>query len=976
MSTLLYALGRWSYRHPWRVLVAWLLLLAIAGGGAAIFMKGTDNSFSIPGTESQAGIQQLGRSFPQASGTSAQIVVVADDGDDVDDEPYSSAIEDSIATIEDLDGVLAVTDPFDEMVTGLVSDDGAAAIIRLQFDGQATDVSPETKTALKDAGVDLEDSLPAGSQVVVGGDLFSQSLPTISIIEAVGVLVALFVLIVTFRSFAMAWFPLASALIGVGLAVSLIFFATAFATISSTTPLLAVMLGLAVGIDYALFIAARHQDQVRAGVEPEESAARATGTAGSAVVFAGVTVLIALIGLSFANIPFLTTMGIAASIAVAIAVLVALTLTPAFLGFAKARVVGWKRRPRGLAVSRSRRSSSAGKSRSSSPTASRSSSATASRSLSERSETKRVESTLDTESDGHGSLEETPTRRDATQARRGFADRWVSGVTRHPIITTIAVIVGLGILAIPAASLRLALPNAGMQPTTSEARQAYDLTSEHFGPGFNGPLIMTGTIVTSTDPVGLMKDLATEIEKIPGVKTVALATPNETADTGIIQIVPETAPDDPATAALVRELRAQHDRLLDEYGVDLKVTGFTAVAIDISDRLGGALIPFGVFVVGLSLILLTMVFRSIWVPIKAALGYLLSVAAAFGVVAAVFEWGWLAEPLNVDKVGPIISFMPIILMGVLFGLAMDYEVFLVSRMREDFVHARARRGGSDHALGVQTVRSGFKASARVVTAAAVIMFAVFAAFVPEGDASLKPIALGLAVGILIDAFLVRMTLVPAVMALLGDKAWWMPAWLDRVLPRFDIEGEAVERELALADWPEPHTTAAVVAEDLTLADGDLVLYSGASARIERGESLIVTSADPRAARALLLTVAGRVAPSGGRLRVAGHLIPERSAWVRSHVGVALLSGADDPVTELRRAVRGGPAIVVVDNADTLASTAVRDRAAAVLRDADSPTVLVSALDPDVARALLLEARRPVPAVLDLSASSVPTEVLS
>lgn len=965
MSTLLYALGRWSYRHPWRVLVAWLLLLGIAGGSAALFMKGTDNSFSIPGTESQAGIQQLNRSFPQASGTSAQIVVVADDGDKVTAEPLKSEITQAIASIEDLDGVLAVTDPFNKMVTGLVSDDGSAAIIRLQFDGQATDVSPETKTALKDIGTDLQQALPDGSQVAVGGDLFSQSLPKISIVEAIGVLIALFVLIVTFRSFRMAWFPLTSAIIGVALSVSLIFVATAFASISSTTPLLAVMLGLAVGIDYALFIAARHQDQVRSGVDPEESAARATGTAGSAVVFAGVTVLIALIGLSFANIPFLTTMGIAASVAVAIAVLVAITLTPAFLGFAKGRVVGWKRRPR-----RARSESS--------------SDPVATRSVSERSDTKRAEPTDDETTDAAPAPTETltapPAQRSRSEAaarpRRGFADRWVTGVTRHPIITTVAVIVGLGILAIPAASLRLALPNAGMQPTSSEARQAYDLTSEHFGPGFNGPLIMTGTIVTSNDPVGLMKDLATEIEKIPGVKTVALATPNATADTGIIQIVPETAPDDPATADLVRELRAQHDRLLDKYGVDLKVTGFTAVAIDISDRLGGALIPFGVFVVGLSLILLTIVFRSVWVPIKAALGFLLSVAAAFGVVAAVFEWGWLAEPLNVDKVGPIISFMPIILMGVLFGLAMDYEVFLVSRMREDFVHARARAGGADRDLAVSTVRSGFTASARVVTAAAVIMFSVFAAFVPEGDATLKPIALGLAVGIAIDAFVVRMTLVPAIMSLLGEKAWWMPRWLDRVLPHFDIEGEAVERELALKEWPEPDTTAAVVAEDLALSDDEIELYSGASVRVEPGESLIVTSADPRAARALLLTVAGRVASTGGRLRVAGHLLPERSAWVRSHVGVALLDGADDPVAELRRAVRGRAAIVVVDAADSLASTALRDRAAAVLRDADSPTVLVSAADPDLARALLAEAHRQGAAILDLSASPVTTEVLS
>jgi RND superfamily putative drug exporter len=639
-------------------------------------------------------------------------------------------------------------------------------------------------------------------------------------------------------------------------------------------------------------------------------------------------------------------MGIAASVAVAIAVLVAITLTPALLGFAKGRVVGWKRR------APKRRRASVGEG---------------------------TDAVADEPagSDARPAGESALAQRRGDKPRRGFADRWVTGVTRHPIVTTVAVIVGLGVLAIPAASLRLALPNAGMQSTTSEARQAYDLTSQHFGPGFNGPLIMTGTIVTSNDPLGLMKNLAKEIEKVPGVKTIALATPNQTADTGIIQIVPKTAPDDPATAQLVRDLRAQHDRLLHKYGVDLKVTGFTAVAIDISDRLGGALLPFGVFVVGLSLILLTIVFRSIWVPIKAALGYLLSVAAAFGVVSAVFEWGWLAGPLHVDKVGPIISFMPIILMGVLFGLAMDYEVFLVSRMREDFVHARARKGGADNDLAVATVRSGFKASARVVTAAAIIMFAVFAAFVPEGDTSIKPIALGLAVGIAIDAFLVRMTLVPAVMALLGEKAWWMPRWLDRVLPHFDIEGEAVERELALHDWPEPHTSAAVVAEDLALAEDDVELYSGASLRVEPGASLIVTSAEPRSARALLLTIAGRLAPTAGRLRVAGHLLPERSAWVRSHVGVALLDGAADPVAELRRAVRGRAAVVVIDSADALASSPVRDRAAAALRDAGSPAIIVSAEDPDLARALLEEARRPGAALLDLSDSStVATEVLS
>ncbi|WP_322411423.1 MMPL family transporter [Microbacterium invictum] len=916
MSTLLYALGRWSYRRPWKVLVTWVLLLVLAGGGAALFSQGTDNSFSIPGTEAQEGLEELNRTFPQVSGTSAQLVVVAADGDQIDDEAYRTAIDDAVAEFTDLDDVIAVTDPYDDTISGLLSDDGTAAIIRMQFEGQATEISDETVSSAEAIADDLAEALPAGSQAALGGDLFSTAVPALTIIEAIGVLIALFVLMITFRSIAVAWFPLISAIIGVGLAVALIFVATVFTTISSTTPLLAVMLGLAVGIDYSLFIVARHQDQVRAGMEPEESAARATGTAGSAVVFAGVTVLIALIGLSFAGIPFLTTMGIAAAVAVAIAVVVALTLTPAFLGFAKGRVVGWKRRRAPKAV----------------------------------------------KADG---------------AKR--PNRWVMLVTRRPLVTTIAVVALLGAAAIPAASLTLALPNAGMQSEESEARQAYDLVAEKFGPGANGPLIMTGTIVTSTDPLGLMDDLAAEIEQVPGVAEVALATPNETADTGIIQIVPETAPDDPATADLVRELRAQHDRLLDEYGVDLKVTGFTAVAIDISDRLGEALLPFGIFVVGLSLILLMIVFRSIWVPLKAAAGYLLSVAAGFGAVAAVFEWGWFADLLHVSRTGPVISFMPIILMGVLFGLAMDYEVFLVSRMREDFVHARRRLGRTPsrdelRAIAVGAVRSGFTASARVVTAAAVIMFAVFAAFVPEGDTSIKPIALGLAVGIAVDAFLVRMTLVPAVMTLLGERAWWFPRFLDRMLPHFDIEGEAVEREIALEDWPERDTTAAVVADGVGVGGdaggerGDDVVFTGASFRVEPGATLIVTSDDARAARGLLLTIAGRLAPTDGRIKVEGHLLPERAAWVRPRVGVALLHNNDDPAGELREAFDGGSRVVVVDALDSIEtqSLAARDQTMAVLRQSGEVTLIVSASDAAFAERALAEAGRTGATVLSVS----------
>ncbi|OCG76210.1 MMPL family transporter [Microbacterium sediminis] len=898
MSTLLYSLGRWSYRHPWRVLIGWVLLLLVMGGGALGLNKGFDNSFSIPGTEAQEGLEQLSRTFPQVSGTSAQFIVVAADGDNVEDEAYREAIEDTVDELNDFDGVSGATSPYSEMVDGLISDDDTAAIAQVQFEGSATTISDETKQSVTDVVHELGENLPAGSEVALGGDLFATALPTVTATEALGVIIALFVLIITFRSIRLAGLPLAVALLGVGVSMLGIVAATQFATISATTPLLSLMLGLAVGIDYSLFIAARHQDQVRAGMDPQESAGRATGTAGSAVVFAGVTVLIALLGLGFAGLPVLPTMGLAAAVPLAV------TLTPALLGFVKDKAAGRPRRAR-------------------------------------------------------------------KAAGPGFARRWVTGVTKHPIVTTVAVVLGLGVLALPVGSLGLALPNAGVLPKDNEARVAYDLTSEHFGAGFNGPLILTGTIVTSDDPVALMEDLADEVEQIPGVREVAIATPNETIDTGIVQIIPETGPSDPATSELVRELRSHHDEWQDEYDIDLKVTGFTAVAIDISDQLGKALVPFGIFVVGLSFVLLMIVFRSIWVPIKAALGYLLSILAAFGVVAAVFSWGWGAELLHVSKTGPIIAFMPIVVMGVLFGLAMDYEVFLVSRMREDYVHAAKRRGLLGDSLrpdareaanetAVEAVRSGYSASARVVTAAAVIMFAVFAAFVPEGDSNIKPIALALAVGIAVDAFLVRMTLVPAVMALLGRHAWSMPAWLERRLPHFDIEGEAVERERSLENWPEPGSTAAIAAEGLTVAADDVVLASGVDLRAEPGEAIVLSAEDPRRSRAVALAIAGRTEATDGLLRVAGHLLPARAAWVRTHVGLGLL-GAGDPIAAARHALRGKPAIVVLDGVDRL-GPAERDQVAAALRDAAyvaDParplTVVATSTDAGAARSLLSDA---------------------
>lgn len=887
MSTLLSRLGRWSFRHPWRVLGGWLLALVLAGSGALLLGGTTDNSFSIPGTEAQEGLAQLSRSFPQVSGTNAQFIVVAADGDAVTDSDYREPIEAAVTELSALRDVLAVTSPYDELIEGMISDDSAAAIVQLQFNGQATDISDEVTDALRAAVAALDAQLPAGSVTSLGGDLFALSMPTITPTEGVGLLIALVVLIVTFGSFVVAGLPLLTAILGVGISMAGIFAAAAFATISSTTPLLALMLGLAVGIDYALFIVARHQDQVRGGMAPEESAARAVGTAGSAVVFAGITVIIALVGLGLAGIPFLTTMGVAASVAVAIAVAIAVTLTPALLGFVGARVAG---RPR-----RARRTKKA------------------------------VEVSTETKTNA-----------------------WVRTVTRRPLLATVAVVVGLGALAIPATSLSLALPNAGVLPQDSEARQSYDLVSEHFGPGFNGPLIMTGTIVTSTDPLGLMQKIGDDIATLPGVAEVALATPNETADTGIVQIIPTTAPDDPATSELVRELRAQRDRILDEYGVDMKVTGFTAVAIDISDKLAGALVPFGVFVIGLSLVLLTIVFRSIWVPITAAAGYLLSILAAFGVVAIVFEWGVFADLLHVARTGPIISFMPIVLMGVLFGLAMDYQVFLVSRMREDFVHSATKT--RDAAL--RAVQTGFTSSARVVTAAALIMFAVFVAFVPEGDSSIKPIALGLAAGIAIDAFLVRMTLIPAVMALLGERAWQIPAWLERVLPHVDIEGEAVERERMLASWPGDDSLLA--ADDLVVPDADPV-----SLRVSAGDA-VVLEGEETARRALALALSGRTHPDAGQLRVIGHLLPGHAGTVRRRVGLVLVGDTAEALTALHETLASPTPLLVVDGLDRFTG-ARRDQLVALLRDralSRGTAIIAGADDTDAARGILREAGWP------------------
>ncbi|HRA51436.1 MMPL family transporter [Actinotalea sp.] len=909
MSSVLYRLGRAVFRARRRVAAIWLLVVVLAGLGAGLLSQGTDNTFSIPGTESGTALAQLSRTFPQVSGSTARYVVVAPEGGQVTDGAVRRPVAAAVASLEALDQVAAVSDPFGEVVTGSVSDDGAALVIAVQMDGQRGEMTEETLDGLAQVEEGLAAAVPDGAQVALGGELFSNEVPTVSLTEGLGVLIALVVLVVTFGSFLAAGMPLLTALLGVALSISTIFIATRFATVSSTAPLLALMLGLAVGIDYALFIISRHQGQLRDGLDPEESTARALATAGSAVVFAGLTVMIALFGLAVAQIPFLTVMGIAAAGGVGIAVVIAVTLTPALLGFAGDRLrPGYRRDLR--AARRAERRAADG-------------TAPAGRVAGDHAHDPLV----------------------APTAESRFFLGWVRAVTRFPVVTIVLVVGLLGAVALPAAHLELALPDAGSQPAGTPSRVAYDLVAEHFGPGENGPLIVTGTIIGSTDPLGLMADLKAEIEAMPGVASVPLATPNATADTGIIQVVPEGGPDSPQTKALVQAIRDRHDELQATYGVDLSVTGLTAVGIDISARLGNALLPFGILVVGLSFVLLAMVFRSLWVPLKATLGYLLSVGASFGVVSAVFVDGWGASLIGVDRTGPVISFMPIILMGVLFGLAMDYEVFLVSRMREDYVH-----GGDSR----RAVRTGFVSSARVVTAAAVIMFSVFAAFVPEGDVNIKPIALGLAVGVAVDAFVVRMTLVPAVLHLLGDRAWHMPHRLDRLLPSFDVEGEALALEMELADWPSPDADEAISAQGLRLDTPDgHPIYRDVDLHVPTGGLLVVQGPHRSGRTALMLTLAGRAHADAGTLKVAGLVAPVRAAAIRSRVAVASLARAVDPVAELRQAFDARVPVVVIDDLDTVTDPVhrrdARDEIAAAVATATTDgrplTLVVSCLDP-------------------------------
>ncbi|KPC71871.1 membrane protein [Streptomyces sp. NRRL WC-3753] len=722
MATLLSRLGRFSFRRRRLVALLWLALLVGAAVLAGRAPAAPPNDFSMPGTEAQQAYDLLEQSFPElnADGAAARVVFRAEDGK-VTDAATRGAIEDTVRALGDGPQVVRVTDPF---ATRSVSEDGTTAYAQVSYAVSAAELEEGSRTALQET---VERAASPELSVEAGGNAVS-AMPGGHSSEAVGLAVAAVVLVVTFGSLLAAGLPLLTALLGVGVGALAIKVLAAPLGLGATTTSLAVMIGLAVGIDYALFVVSRYRAELARGGDGTQAAGHAVGTAGSAVVFAGLTVVIALAGLSVVGIPMLTQMGLAAAGTVVLAVLIAVTLVPALLGLCGRRIGPARPRRRERKADRA--------------------------------------------------------------ARPSMGVRWARFVVRRPLAVLLGGAALLGVVALPAASLETGLPGDDSKPVSTTQRRAYDLIADGFGPGYNGPL----TVVVQAGDGGdggdggdlgaarAAEEVAGRIDGRDDVSAVGPPRLSASGDTAVLNVVPAASPGSTETADLVHALRdPEFERASD---ARVLVTGTTAMNADVSQKLSDALPPYLALVVGLAFLLLIAVFRSLLVPLKAALGFLLSVLAGLGAVVAVFQWGWLGSVLGVTEPGPIVSIMPIFMVGVVFGLAMDYEVFLVTRMREAYVHGRSPK---------ESVVSGFEHSARVVTAAAVVMVSVFAAFLGSEEQILKTIGFGLAAAVLFDAFVVRMTLVPAVLALLGRSAWWLPRRLDRLVPDLDIEGERLER---------------------------------------------------------------------------------------------------------------------------------------------------------------------------------------
>lgn len=711
MAAVLYRLGGWAFDRRWVVVAIWAAALLVFGALAAVSGGHVSNSFTVPGTESQRALDLLNKEFPGTGGAVARIVFAAPPGHKLTEPRYRALIDPTVKAAQAVPQTVGGSAAFKE--SAQISKDGRIAFADLHFAVSVDKIKQSTKDALSRVA---EPARKAGLEVAFSGGVVTTSGSGEGFGDVIGLVVAFFVLLFVFGRALPAVLPLLTAIVGVALGLLVITTAASVVNVSSTTPTLAVMLGLAVGIDYALFILSRHRQHLSDGLEPREAAARALATAGGAVTFAGTTVVIALAGLAVVGIPFLTVMGFGAAATVVIAVLIALTLTPALLGFAGARL--------------------------------------------------------------HRGKNIDP----AHSAGR----RWVEFIVRRRVWAALVVVALTVVVALPALHMRLGLPDDGTKPKNTTERKAYDLLSKGFGPGFNGPLdvVVTGDL-QSKDIQKFLTTLEAAAKKLPNVAQISPPATSPSGRVLIVEVTPRSSPQSEATKKLVQTIREQA-KPLRKLGITVLVTGTTAVNIDTADKLGAALPVFLPLIVILALLLLLLVFRSVLVPLKAVLGFLLTIAAAFGAVVWIFQDGHLASWFGIPATAPITSFLPIIMIAILFGLAMDYEVFLVSRMRESYLKPEGP---------TEAVVDGFSASARVVTAAAIIMTAVFASFISGDDLIIKSFGLALAFGVLVDAFLVRMTLVPAVLALVGDRAWHLPRWIDRRVPDLDVEGEKLIKQL-------------------------------------------------------------------------------------------------------------------------------------------------------------------------------------
>ncbi|MEV5845493.1 MMPL family transporter [Streptomyces sp. NPDC051985] len=777
MSVLLYRLGRLAYGRPWYFVGGWLTVIAVVLGVLATSPVRLSNDVRIDGTPAQKVIDDLARSLPEASGGQGMLVFESTDGARIDDRRTQAALLAAVDAVYRHDHVIdvrkalaaeaakgakspllraqrAVAGAAGEPASGkapvpltvqgravpgvAVSADGRTALMQFQFDEQTYELPSGT----------IDSTVAAAERQAARGGL--RVLPSASMMEIpeiigageiVGVGVAAVVLLITLGSIAAAGLPLVIALIGVVVGVGGAFTLSTVFEIHSLAAVLALMLGLAVGIDYALFIISRERRLIlEHGLDPHEATGRAIGTAGSAVFFAGSTVIIALAGLLVVGITLLSTMAIVAAATIAVAVLLVLTLLPALLGLVKGRIC----------PSRVRR----------------------------RAQRRSSEEAADAD-------------------RRTRTARWGARLVRHRWPALAAAFLVPAVLAVPAADMRMGLPSGASYNTGTAQRQSYELVSDAFGPGYNGPLMIAVDSSVEGRPLspGTLATIATALRDTDGATSVSLAGMNASGTTAVLTLVPRSGPNDEATKALVTAVRDKSARIGESTGTVLGITGFTALAIDVSDRLADVLPLYVATVLGLSLIVLLLVFRSLLVPVTATLGFLLTIGATFGLTTAVFQWGRLQSLIGLDATAPVVSLLPIIVTGVLYGLAMDYQMFLVTSMREAHIHG---------ATPSDATVTGFARAGTVVVAAATIMVSVFAGFVFNAQPMIKQAGFALAAGILIDAFVIRMTFIPATMALAGERAWWIPGPLDRLLPDLDVEGDKLAQKIP---YPEPSPQA-------------------------------------------------------------------------------------------------------------------------------------------------------------------------